>query len=1304
MSKLKQNSKSEHENTSDYESDNETTADSDNEGDTYNNDSDDIEYVDNEPNHPFGTLVKSEIEKKFNDFMDKHKIFKDKKTGKYLVPITHTYYGGSFGSFHISDADYDTFINLYKRILLFKKGNLFVVERQKVVGPLLIDLDFRLDKKNPDRKYRIDHIEKVIKHAINCIYTNFAVNKSSIEVFVYEKDRPTYDSKPETDSTLKYKDGFHIVIPLPFSVSARAFISDYIKNKIKETKLFEDIPYTNKLGIDEICDDSVIYRNGWIMYGSKKENGSLYKLTHIYNGNLNIIKNNHYGEDEIVSLTAIRQFSEEDAVKLRKKFDTPEMRLKLQEYYDLFVNKKKKKDTKSNSKHKENLEKVNKKLNNIINKPRTKSKKAEINIAKQLVQLLSEKRATDYNDWIRVCWALKNVDECLYPAFLEFSKKCIGKFDENSCIKVWDDAHYSFSIASIHWWAKTDDPQGYAEVIRQNINEQIREAETGTHDDLAKVMYELYKHQYRCISVKKNIWYEFQGHKWVQIDSAYTLANKLSDELATEFATLSSVYFSGAGAEKRAGVGDMADKNYNDGRKIISIIEKLKNEGFKNQVIASCAKRFIESKFEEKLDDNKDLIGFDNGVFDLRPECFGFRPGVPDDYISMSVGYDYIEFKEDDEEIKDIMGYFKTVQQEDDLREYVLTLFSSFLDGHNRNQKFVLCTGSGCHAPGTDILMHNGTIKKVEKIKLNEEIMGDDGKPRKVICLFRGEEDLHSITLDNGDKFTVNKNHRLAVKNTFKSNIIEGKDIFDNECFIVVWYEYISGDNIPYKMTKSFLKLEDAEKFHQDTISQNPSYIFHNEVVPVKVIDFLTLSNDVRNDFRMVNFTMNLEKEFQKNPNIDAYSNAFEKGTLNTHKILHSKLSKRLEFIAGIVDKFGKIHEKGFILPKSIINQNNTEFLFRSVGIKLIFDFDESKNILLTGNNICNIPVKVLNKHASDIQHDNLNIQSDNYKIVSIDSVGKGMFYGFELDGNKRYVMGNMYITYNSNGKSTSIDLMQYTMGQYFGILPTTVITVKHKNSSGARPELANKKGKRFLVIQEPEHDDTIYVGQMKNLTGSDWIETRALYGDPFMYKPQFKLILVCNKLPFIPANDGGTWRRLRVIPWESEFVDKPDPKNPKQIKKDPELVEKLKDWKQGFMWILLNKYYQSYRKNGIKEPAKVTQFTDKYKKDSDIYYEFMKDNYIVTGIPKDYESVNAVHKCFVEWYKSQYGLQNIPSRKEVVAYIQSMDTAKIKIVNGNVKGIKTIFDDNNDDDDNLIKETKKLITAKPKESKASAD
>jgi Megaviricetes DNA primase len=257
------------------------------------------------------------------------------------------------------------------------------------------------------------------------------------------------------------------------------------------------------------------------------------------------------------------------------------------------------------------------------------------------------------------------------------------------------------------------------------------------------------------------------------------------------------------------------------------------------------------------------------------------------------------------------------------------------------------------------------------------------------------------------------------------------------------------------------------------------------------------------------------------------------------------------------------------------------------------------------------------------------------------------------------------------NGKSATIDLIKRMIGDYFGVLPVTVITVKNKSSSCARPELADKYGKRFCVIQEPEHNDTVYVGQMKELTGEDTLHARPLYGDPFEYVPMFSIVLTCNNLPHIPSTDRGTWRRLRVTPYESEFVES-NPVGPKQFVGDEELKERFDDWVQPLVWLLLTKYYPIYKAgvNGkrykIKEPKLVTKYTNEYKKDSDYYIEFLDENFNFTEDPEDTETIQFVYETFSNWYSSSYG-DKAPPKKKFVEYLKKN---KIQHDKREIKGI----------------------------------
>jgi P4 family phage/plasmid primase-like protien len=262
------------------------------------------------------------------------------------------------------------------------------------------------------------------------------------------------------------------------------------------------------------------------------------------------------------------------------------------------------------------------------------------------------------------------------------------------------------------------------------------------------------------------------------------------------------------------------------------------------------------------------------------------------------------------------------------------------------------------------------------------------------------------------------------------------------------------------------------------------------------------------------------------------------------------------------------------------------------------------------------------------------------------------------LDGHTKEQKFILWTGTGSNGKSLSVEFMAAVLGDYSGVLPITFLTRKQGSSSQATPELAEMQGKRFVVFQEPEADDKIYVGHMKEMTGGDKIMARKLFGNPFYFSPQFKLLLTCNKLPYIPSTDGGTWRRLRVTQWESEFLDHDQKiENPKkQFFKDFSLKEKFEKWRPVMMWYLITKYYSKFKKEGIKEPKKVKQFTDKYRKDSDIYLEFMSDNITVTKSRKDYITLSELYKAFKDWYRESYNSNTCPPKKEMQEYLSSHD------------------------------------------------
>lgn len=1205
----------------------------------------------------------------FVNFMNAHRLSKKDppkiETHTLMGPL-HKELCNYAGRFKIVGPDYEKFIELYAHAV--HTMDMYLVERPcKKAVPVVIDVDFITDKKyKNDRQYLDKHIKGVVK-VYNKLFEQYLnISTQDIKAFVFEKPTPTYEEKV---SGSRCKDGFHIIYPeVPLNTKKRFFFYHKAKEQIIKNKLFSDIPFKNSY--DEILDISVVNANGILMYGSKKpEKGrEPYALTKIYNYDLTPDSTDDYDDDVLISYLSLQQYSEEDDIQFKDKrmekklcindfgnnsdsdsddsesesddsgSDSDFSNSKLDEIDDILGNyikkdkknnddssddntdsdysissssvssdseeeapKRKNKHNKhdkydkhdkhnkydKNDKHNkhnkhdkydkhnkydehdghnkyDNYEEYNNinKTNKRNNEPLT-GKELDIKMASQLVMILKKSRSDDYYTWIRIGWSLASVSHDLLPVFMEFSKKS-KKYDGTGkeCKEIWKKCiqanYYGCTIATIYWYARKDNYEGYLKILRSQINPLLVQAKSGTHDDIANVVYQMYKPVYKCVSINNNVWYEFQEDYWVKLDSAYTLKEKIHNEVVKEFFALHSIYVN---IGERGGENIDQDECVKQSGKIQKIYEKLKNNGFVKQVIDCCCAKFYDQKFEKSLNENRLLLGFTNGVYDLDAKLF--RRGSPDDLISMTVGYDYKEYSMDDPIVKKIMKYFSEVQREEPMRDYVLRLISSFLDGRVKDQKFILWTGSGCHAKDEEIMMYDKTFKKSQDIQLGDKIFGSDGRERYVNVLYKGKYDMYNIYAldDKMTTFKVTGNHRLALRCHYKPQIVSSyDDVYDVN---VYWLKYhaLIGDNLTelVELTKKFYTMEDAEAFLKN-LENSEECVDYGKIIPISIEQYQTIKPEVLKYYKLTKYDQNISTD---------------------------------------VD---------FLIEKNLIQED---------------------------------------------------------------------YYGWELDGDKRYVMANGYVTYNSNGKSTTVDLIKLTLGDYAGTLKKEIVTRKVTGSGNATPDLADKVGKRFLVIQEPEKDDQIYVGAMKELSaGNDEIPARALYGNPFYYRPQFKMILCCNKLPHIPSNDGGTWRRLRVTPWESQFVSPDDYKKsellPHQFFKNDNLMDDMKLWTAPFIWLLLHEYYPAYCKGGLGEPEKVKQYTNKYKKDSDTYLEYLADNTEKTGDEKDSESVAVVYKLFKAWYKDSYS-NNPPPLKEFTGYLEGNGYL---IERGHIKGIRLTLGD----------------------------
>ena len=119
-------------------------------------------------------------------------------------------------------------------------------------------------------------------------------------------------------------------------------------------------------------------------------------------------------------------------------------------------------------------------------------------------------------------------------------------------------------------------------------------------------------------------------------------------------------------------------------------ISDCKSAPFKNNVMKEAMEVFYDRRFKDKLDQNPYLIGFKNGVYDLKQNIF--RDGQPEDFISKLLPIKYQEYKIQDEEVQNVLSFLQKVFPDEDLRTYFLDTYSDIFVGGNNFKKFYVWT------------------------------------------------------------------------------------------------------------------------------------------------------------------------------------------------------------------------------------------------------------------------------------------------------------------------------------------------------------------------------------------------------------------------------------------------------------------------------------------------------------------------------------------------------------------------------------------------------------------------------------
>lgn len=125
-------------------------------------------------------------------------------------------------------------------------------------------------------------------------------------------------------------------------------------------------------------------------------------------------------------------------------------------------------------------------------------------------------------------------------------------------------------------------------------------------------------------------------------------------------------------------------------------------------------------------------------------------------------------------------------------------------------------------------------------------------------------------------------------------------------------------------------------------------------------------------------------------------------------------------------------------------------------------------------------------------------------------------------------------------GKTTVLEAVRHVLGSYAGVAdPESFMLSPSANPGGTRADLADLRGKRFVISTEIAQGAKFSTSTVNRLTGNDSVTVRVPYARGMLtFKPEWTLFFAANHFPTVSATKrDGFWRRVKVIPFDHKLT-----------------------------------------------------------------------------------------------------------------------------------------------------------------------
>lgn len=405
-------------------------------------------------------------------------------------------------------------------------------------------------------------------------------------------------------------------------------------------------------------------------------------------------------------------------------------------------------------------ENKSKSVNSVLSQILT-SKYEDYDLVKSLVGCFKKDRAEDYAQWLDVGFCLYNISDDLLELWDNFSQLS-DKYKSCECEKLWSKMDKrSFSIGSLKYWAKQDNPKMYNDVIKNSMEKYVDLciSNNGTHSDTADVMAKLFTDKI-IYDKKVKSWYivNEKTNLWDCDKEGEMLKLLIKKDVCSVFISANLRYMRNCETSDEV----MKDVWIQKAKQALAIASKVKDNTYQKNVFSQLKPLCIRDDFFELYINKKEhLLAFDNGVYDLNLKLF--RPIEPTDYISITCGYNYnpnVEAKY----IEDVQRILKDIQPETDKYNYMIDILSTRLYGKNIHQQFYIMTGSGANGKSVLYNMMRHAFGKYCG-KINAETFTKESKGANQTSELAGVALSRNVIIEEpneNDKLIVNRLKELS--------------------------------------------------------------------------------------------------------------------------------------------------------------------------------------------------------------------------------------------------------------------------------------------------------------------------------------------------------------------------------------------------------------------------------------------------------------------------------------------------------------------------------------------------------------